>query len=163
VIGVLISLPLLVAFGLVYYWIDWNAARADRRYQSSGDYLKVYQAFLENIEADRLEAAYQMTTASFRGRVSQEAFNERARRYSAFKQRPNTRGIEGGASGPVGGDYRGQNQMVFTSTLEDGAGERLQNSIAVLQADSIFYRRPPPPQVGEFTVEEVIAKGPGQP
>jgi hypothetical protein len=53
--------------------------------------------------------------------------------------------------------------MVFTSTLEDGAGKRLQISIRVLQADSIFYRRPPPPQVGEFTVEEIIAKGPGQP
>jgi hypothetical protein len=162
-IGGLIALLLLVAVGLLYYWIDWSAARAERRDQSSADYLKAYQAFLENIDTDRLEAAYQWTTATFRRRVSQEAFNERARRYRAFKKRPDTQGIESGSSGPVGGDYRGPNQMVFTSTLEDGAGKQLQYSITVVQVDSIFYRRPPPPQVGEFTVQEVTAKAPWQP
>jgi len=161
VIG-LVALLLLAGVGLVYYWVDWKTARQGRP-QSSGDYQKVQHAFLDDIEADRLDAAYRSTTASFQRQVSRAAFEERVRRYLAFKRKPGTQGIEGGVSGPTGGDYRGPNQMAFTGAWEDGEGSRLQMSVTVVQEDSILYRRPPPPRVGEFTVEEVPPKAPGKP
>jgi hypothetical protein len=163
VIGGLLALFLLVGIGLVYYWIDWHNARQDRRDQSSGGYQNAHHAFLQDIEADRLDPAYRSTTASFQRRVSRAAFEERVHRYLAFTRRPGARGIEGGASGPTGGDYRGPNQMTFTGTWEDGVGSRLQMSITVVQEDSILHRRPPPPRVGEFTVEEVPPRAPGKP
>jgi hypothetical protein len=162
VIGGLVALFLLVGIGLVYYWVDWETARQGRP-QSSSDYQKAHHAFLEDIEADRLDAAYRSTTASFQRQVSRAAFEERVHRFLAFKRKPGAQGIEGGASGPTGGDYRGPNQMTLTGTWEDGAGSRLQMSITVVQEDSILYRRPPPPRVGEFTVEEVPPKAPGKP
>jgi hypothetical protein len=162
VIGGLVALLSLVVIGLVYYWVDWETARQGQP-QSSGDYQKAHQAFWEDIEADRLDAAYRSTTASFQRQVSRAAFDERVRRYLAFKRKPGAQVIEAGASGPTGGDYRGPNQMTFTGTWEDGEGSRLQTLITVVQEDSILYRRPPPPRVGEFTVEEVPPKGPGKP
>jgi hypothetical protein len=162
VIGGLIVLLLLVGLGLAYYWVDWETARQGWP-QSSGDYQKAHRAFFEDIEADRLGAAYRSTTASFQRQVSRAAFEERVHRYLAFKQKPGAQGIEAGTSGPAGGDYRGPNQMTFTGTWEDGVGSRLQTSITVVQEDSILYRRPPPPRVGEFTVEEVPPKAPGKP
>jgi hypothetical protein len=159
----LLAVPVLLAVSLLYYYfIDWNAARRDGRAQDSGGYLKAYQMFLENMDADRVEVAYRSTTAAFRRRIDQGTFHERARRYQEFKKKPDTRGSESGASGPVGGDYGGPNRMVFTSTLEDGAGNQLRMSITVAQEDSIFNRRPPSPQVSEFKVETVSAPAHGQ-
>jgi hypothetical protein len=154
---------LLPGTGLVYYWLDWEAARLDRREQSSGIYQDAHHAFLEDIETGRLDAAYRSTTASFQRQVSRAAFEERARRYLAFTRKPGARGIEGGASGPTGGDYRGPNRMTLTGTWEDGLGSRLRTSIAVVHEDSILDRRPPPPRVEEFTVEEVPPKAPDKP
>jgi hypothetical protein len=153
---------LLGGVGLIYYWIDWETARLDRRDQSSGGYQDARRAFLEDIEAGRLDAAYRSTTASYQGQVSRAAFEERARRYLAFVRKPGVQGIEGGASGPTGGDYRGPNRMTFTGTWEDGVGGRLRMSVTVLREDSILHRRPPPPRVGGFTVEEVPRKAPGE-
>jgi hypothetical protein len=154
IIGSLVALLLLSA-GLVYCIVDWTTARRDRRDQTSGDYQKVQLAFLEDIEAERLDAAYQSTTASFQRQVSRTAFEERVQRYLAFKRKPGSQGVESGASGPTGGDYLGPNRMVFTATWEDREGNRLQTSITVVQEDSILARRAPPPRVGEFTVDSV--------
>jgi hypothetical protein len=162
-IGVIVALLLLVAVGLVYYWVDWKDARGDRRDQSSGDYLKTRKTFLEDIEAARLDAAYQSTTPSFQSRVSRGAFEERVGHYLAFQRKPGTQVVAGRASGPIAGDHRGPNRMALTDTLEDGEGNRLQMSITVMYEDSILYRRPPPMRVGEFTVEEVLPQAPGKP
>src|SRR5262249_3524855 len=136
---------------------------ARQGWPQSSDYQKAHRAFFEDIEAHRLDPAYRSTTASFQRQVSRAAFEERVHRYLAFKQKPGAQGIEAGASSPAGGDYRGPNQMTFTGTWEDGAGNRLQTSITVVQEDSILYRRPPPPRVGEIKVEEVPPKAPGKP
>jgi len=161
--GSLAAVVLLLAIGLVWYWADWTGARADRRDQSSEDYLKARLTFLEHVNANRLDTAYQSTAASFQKRVSREVFAERARRYLDFKQKPGTRDVEGHASGPIGGDYRGPNQMTVTDTLEDSEGGGLRVSITVAHEDSILYRRPPPPRVAEFTVDEVPPKTPRNP
>src|SRR5262245_27697084 len=151
----LAALLMLVGVGLVYYWADWQNARSHDA--SSGDYQKVYQRFLEDIEADRLDAAYQSTTTSFQRQTSRATFEERVRRYLAFK-RKFSQVIEAGASGPAGGNYRGPNQMIFTHVFEDKDRNRLQASVTVAQKDSILYRRPPPPQVSEVTVEELLSR-----
>jgi hypothetical protein len=135
VIGGLAALLLLVGVGLVYYWVDWQTAR--QRDQNSSDYQKAYQGFLDDIEADRLDAAYRSTAAYFQRQMSQAAFEEKVRRYLAFKRKPGTQVIEGGTSGPTGGDYRGPNRMIFTYTLEDKEGNQLQTSITVVQEDSL--------------------------
>jgi hypothetical protein len=155
VIGGLLALLLLVGLGLVSYWVDWETARLDRRDQSSGHYQEARLAFLKDIEAGRLDAAYRSTTASFQRQMTRSAFDERVRRYLAFVRRPGARGIEGHASGPTGGDCRGPNKMTIAGTWEDGVGGRLRMSTTVVQEDSILYRRPPRPRVGDFTVEEV--------
>jgi hypothetical protein len=148
--GGLVALLVLAGVGVIYYLVDWQISR--QRDPNSGDYQKAYQEFLEDIEADRLDAAYHSTTASFQRQVSRGAFEETVRGYLAFKRKPDTQCIEAAASGPAGGDYHGPNRMTFTYTLEDKDKNRLQSSITVLQEDSILYRRPPPPRVAEFTV-----------
>ena len=141
-IGGLLILLLLLAPAPVKYWIDWNMARVDRRDTESSDYLKAYQTFLEDLDADRLDAAYRSTTAAFQKRVSREQFEQTAQRYLAFNRKPDARGVESGSSGPAGGDHRGPNRMVFTHTLEDQEGTRRQSSITVEQQDSLLESRP---------------------
>jgi hypothetical protein len=162
-IGGLLILLLLLAPAPVKYLIDWNMARLDRRDTESSDYLKAYQTFLEDLDADRLDAAYQSTTAAFQKRVSREQFEQTAQRYLAFKRKPDARGIESESSGPAGGDHRGPNRMVFTHTLEDQQGTRRQSSITVEQQDSLLKSRPPPPRVGEFKVSNVSPEAPEKP
>jgi hypothetical protein len=54
--------------------------------------------------------------------------------------------------------------MSATNTWADAGGNQLSVSVTVVQeADSFFYRRPPPLWVGEFTVGEVTLKAAGKP
>src|SRR3954447_141147 len=122
VLVVLGALLLGTAASLLSYWIAWTDARADRADQQSDRYLKVHAAFVADIEAGRLDAAYQSTTPSFRRRVSREEFDERARGYMAFKERPADRGGSASSRGPTGGDYRGPNQMTLSETSEYSDG-----------------------------------------
>jgi hypothetical protein len=146
IVGGLVAL-LLLAAGLAY-WIDWKTARQGRHNERARDRLDAYGAFLKDIKTDRLDAAYQSTTASFQRRVSREAFEERARRYRAFAGKVGARGISAGGGGS------GPDQETYTWTAKDGEGNQMLISTTVVQEDSILQRRPPPPRVAEFTVEE---------
>lgn len=164
VIVALIALVALVvggAAGLIAYTVAWADARTDRADQQSDGYLKAHAAFVADIEAGRLDAAYQSTTPAFRHRVSREEFDERARRYLAFKERPPERGGSASSSGPTGGDYRGPNQMTLSETAEHADGTQTEVSVTVVFEDSFFDRRPPPPRVGDFTVETRPTPPPG--
>src|SRR3954447_17398780 len=136
VLVVLGALLLGTAAGLLSYWIAWTDARADRADQQSDGYLKAHAAFVADIEAGRLEAAYQSTTPAFRRRVSREDFDERARRYLASKARPAERGGGASSSGPTGGDYRGPNQMILSETADHTDGTQTEVSITVVFEDS---------------------------
>jgi hypothetical protein len=153
VIPALIALVVGGTAGLIAYTVAWADARADRADQQSDGYLKAHAAFVADVEAGRLEQAYQSTTPAFRRRVSREEFDERARRYRAFKERPPERGGSASSSGPTGGDYRGPNQMILSETAEYADGSQTEVSITVVFEDSFFDRRPPPPRVGDFAVE----------
>jgi hypothetical protein len=163
VLVVLGALLLGTAAGLLSYWIAWTDARADRADQESDGYLKAHAAFVADIEAGRLDQAYQSTTPAFRRRISREEFDERARGYLAFKNRPADRGGSASSSGPTGGDVRGPNQMVLSQTSEYSDGTQTEVSITVVFEDSFFDRRPPPPRVGDFTVEDKRAAPPAVP
>jgi hypothetical protein len=154
VIGGIITLLLLVAGSLVYYWVDWHDARADGTYQSFEVFLQTYEDFLDSIKAGRLDATYQMMAASFRERVSQDDFARRARKYLAFVRKRGSRCIGGPVTGPLNPGYRARNQMTAVEDWEDRHRNQLQMVIKVVQEDSFFQRRPSPPQVAEFTVSE---------
>jgi hypothetical protein len=165
-IGGTAALLSVAAVGLGLYWYEWKTAREGWRVEARMEpYGKVRAAFLEDIEAGRVDTAYDATTDAFKGRVGREEFEARAGRYRAFKQRPGIRPDEAGASGPGGGgDPRTTNQMMTRDTWADADGRRLRVSVTVVQeADSFFYRRPPPLRVGEFTADELPPAAPGKP
>src|SRR4051794_629783 len=160
VLVVLAALAVLAAGGLFYYWMEWTDARSDRPGERADGYLKAHAAFVADIEGGRLDQAYQSTTTSFRRRVSREEFDERVRRYLAFKQRPADRGGSASSSGPAGGDVRGPNQMTLSETAEYADGTQTEVSIPVVFEDSFLDRRPPAPRVGDFTVVDKRAPPP---
>jgi hypothetical protein len=154
VIAGLLAVPLVTALALAPYWGDWMIARVNRPDGDASDFIKIYQQFLNDIEANRLDVAYRSTTADFQSRVSQQEFELAARRYAAFKGKPDTRGIEAESSGPAGGDHRGVNRMVFSSTMEDREGARRTLSITVEQQDPVLDREPAQPRVDNFEVTD---------
>src|SRR5262245_780268 len=72
VVGAGVVLLLLVA--LLYYWIDWTLARPPYTDDPETAYSEAARRFWEDVEAGRLDAAYDATSAGFRARVSREAF-----------------------------------------------------------------------------------------
>jgi hypothetical protein len=144
--------------------LEWKSARENWQIPTSTvPYSKVVATFLEDIEAGRLDAAHGSTRDSFRKRVGREEFEARAGRYRAFMQRPGITLWESDITGPVGGDVQRTNQMSATNTWADARGNQMRVLVTVVQeADSFFYRRPPPLRVGEFTVVEVPPKAAGK-
>jgi hypothetical protein len=155
VLAGILAVPLLTAVASAPYWGDWMIARHNRPDGDASDFVKIYQQFLNDIEANRLDVAYHSTTAAFQSRVSQREFELAARRYAAFKGKPDTRGIEAESSGPAGGNHRGVNRMVFKSTMEDNEGTRRRVSITIEQQDSLLDRQPAQPQISDFTLTDV--------
>jgi hypothetical protein len=177
------ALLLVVGGGLIVclalYRRDWNSAREGWRVETSPEpYLQVRAAFLADVEAGRLDAAYQAATPSFRGLVGRKKFEAAASCYRAFRQRPGARNEAGPNPlrltlnlddlGPPTGSARQRKKddsprgySVFASdywTAADGA--RLRVSVTVVQEpDSFFYRRPPPIRVDSFAVEYVDSQG----
>ena len=155
VLAGILAVPLLTAVALAPYWGDWMIARVNRRDGDASDFVKIYQQFLNDIEANRLDVAYRSTTAAFQSRVSQDEFELAARSYAAFKGKPDTRGIEAESSGPAGGSHRGVNRMVFKSTMEDNEGTRQRVSITIEQQDDLLGRQPAQPRISDFTLTDV--------
>ena len=146
VLGVVVAVVLVAGLGLLYYWLDWKRAREVLRGQEP-EYHKVHQAFMDHVEAGRVEDAYGLTTDSFRRRVSREEFDQRVRRYLDFEKRPKVWGASAGHSGGHGWEK-------FERVLEDADGNRLRKSVSLTHEDGFFHRRPPPPRVDDFTVDE---------
>jgi hypothetical protein len=54
--------------------------------------------------------------------------------------------------------------MTTRDTWTDADGRRLRVTVTVAQeADSFWYRRPPPLRVGEFAADELPPEAPGKP
>lgn len=154
-IAAIVTVPLLVAIVLLPYGIDWARERADHPAGNSSDFLKAYQTFLDDLDADRIDAAYRSTTIDFQRRVSPEQFAETSRRYLAFKRKPDARGIEAESRDSTGGDHTGPSRMVFIHTLEDQAGAQQRAEATLEQEDNILDRRARPPRIAEFKVSEI--------
>ncbi len=134
--------------GLQWYYNDWKDARDHwRRQPDEAKFGKVAGDFLAHLEADRPDAAYELTTPRFRNQTSREDFVGLVRRYPAFSPEVHPLG-----SGSGGGSQHHHRHF----TVVDQEGRHLQVSLFVRRGeDSIVRRRPPPPGVDEFNVEEI--------
>ena len=150
-----LALVIVLAAGLAYL-ILWNAARIEQP-SDTLDYAGARQTFLDAIDAGRFDDAYRMTAEGYRERVGRVEFEDQARKYRDFKSRPGVRGVSGESTGPAGGDTRGPNTVAATDTIEDADGNRIRTTTRVVFRDSLFHRRPPPPLVEDFTVEDDLA------
>jgi hypothetical protein len=147
-LGVL--LPLLLAAGLIAYYVDWTNARDELRRTESSAPQMVHQDFLAAVDARRLDDAYGLTTAEYKGRVSRERFVELAERYIAYRNEPNRT-----AKGSGAGTSSGLDSFTEYEYGVDAEGRYTKVTVRVGRGkDSIFYRRPPPLGVDDFTVEE---------
>jgi hypothetical protein len=148
-LGVL--LPLLLAAGVIAYYVDWTNARDElRRTEGSTAPQRVHQDFLAAVGGGRLDDAYGLTSAAYKARVSRGRFGELAERYIAYRNRPGRT-----AKGSGGRASWGPDSFTDYEYGIDAEGRYTKVMVKVVrEKDSIFYRRPPPLGVGDFTVEE---------
>jgi hypothetical protein len=171
-----IVLPVVLFAGAVWYCVDWRNARKaaadqENRPQFVGNderkYEETAKAFLADIRAGRLDAAYESTSAGFKKRMSRQAFFDLVDKYPAVKRPPDARiGMHSGESGPwsTSDQYLFHNRACFQegATFADKAS--FDCTITVVRDDRIFHYRPRPPCVDDFTLKEWDASpsaGPG--
>ena len=173
-----ILLPLALLAGVVWYYVDWRNARIEAtddgnrtRYVGGNEreYEEAADAFVADIRAGRLDAAYQSTSAGFKKRMSRQEFFDLIDKYPAVKRPPETPVVvssQSGFSGPWGmsDHYLFHNQASFHHALAWADRASFDCTIIVARDDRIFYCRPRPPRVDEFTLKELNtgqSAGPG--
>jgi hypothetical protein len=167
----LLLVAAVAAIGLGLYWLDWRNSREGWKVETNHEpYLKVRRAFLADVEASRLDAAYEATTHRFRELHGRAEFEAAVRRFREFRERPGARNEAGENPRvillPIGdmGNKQGARGEQFSVFLSDtwvaADGSRLRVSVTVVQGpDSFFYRRPPPIGVDYFSVSYVDKEG----
>jgi hypothetical protein len=150
-----VLLPVAFAAGAFAYYQEWEEARREARMAAGErDYAPVREAFHGHLLAGRIDDAYESTTTDFKNRVSRDRLAELARRYAAYKNRPDRRAGAAGA-GSSGGGYESLTEYEYAEVEK---GKVVQVSLTIRRArDSILLRRPPPLQVDDFRVEEQAA------
>jgi hypothetical protein len=147
-------LPVALAVGAFWYYLEWQEARdeARARTSSSAAYEPARAAFYGDLLAGRVDEAYESTTTDFKTRVSRAQFADLAARYVAFVNRGDDRGgAAGSGSGP---DY-----VTEYREKVGGDGTAVRATITIRRdRDSILTLTPPPLKVDEFRVEEGPAR-----
>ncbi len=142
----------LSAIGFVvavqWYYNDWKDARAPGRLRADGPrFEEVARDFFANLKAERLDAAYALTTPRLQSQLPRDDFVSLVRRYPAFAP-----GVQPRGGGSGGGSHLHRRHF----TVVDEQGRHLHVSLIVRRGeDSIVRRRPPPPGVDEFKIEEI--------
>jgi hypothetical protein len=161
-----IILPLVLLAGAVWYCVDWRNARTETtdhgnwpRYVRGDEreYKVAADAFLADVRAGRLDAAYESTSSGFKKRMSRQEFFDLLNKYPAVKHPPDARtiGMHSGSSGPWGTSdhYLFHNQASFQEGRTFGDKASFDCNITVARDDRIFHYRPRPPRVDEFTLK----------
>src|ERR1700675_2451682 len=88
IIGGIVLGIVLVCGGLAYFVIQRMAPAIDKIVQTVGDAQKgkaPAETFIEDIQSNRLDAAYDGTTAGFQSRMSRKEFEELIRKHPDVK------------------------------------------------------------------------------
>ncbi len=139
-----------------------NRHRHRQYYESQYPYERAYNGFIEDLRADRLDRAYESTSARFKRQMSYSQFEELLRRHPAITRDDDTEQIA-----------RSQNVIRFPmnkKTLRTwcyfaketrGAHGRIDELwVWVVVNDSYLCRFPPEPQVEEIQIREVVTSKP---
>jgi hypothetical protein len=155
-----VLLPILLAAGAFAHYLAWQQARDDevRKASSSAYFFPARDTFYDHLRAGRLDEAYASTTENFRNRISRERFDELARKYAAYVNRPDHQRGASGAGSSSGSEYLTQYEYT-----EVEKGKIVQVTLTIRRdQDSIFLRTPPPVKVDDFNVEEkAVPQQPG--
>src|SRR5262245_26634621 len=89
IIGGVLLLGLVICGGLAFYAVQTFGTIAEKTMKGFEDMVESMAAandFLENIKADRLDAAYQATTERYRQQVNREAFGELVKQHPPLQK-----------------------------------------------------------------------------
>jgi hypothetical protein len=152
-----IVLPVLLVGGFIWYYQEWSATRnALDRGEGGRTFDGIIDAFWQDVEQDRLDAAYARMTPNQQKRMSPEQFEELVRQNPAIRTcRQKNNGSGAGSGGGPSGGYANRRY-----TVRNADGTLTTFSVTVRRGDdSLFRRQPPPPGVDELTVQ--AGQGPG--
>jgi hypothetical protein len=160
IIGGIVLGIVLVCGGLAYFVIQKMGPAIDKVVKTVGDVQKgkaAAETFIEDIQSNRLDAAYDGTTAGFQSRMSRKEFEELIRKHPDVKD-PSI--VRKHALRPIIEDNRAHNPNVadipsfetvpYTYDFDSAEGEPMELSLTVTKEGDAF-------KVDEFTV------GPAEP
>jgi hypothetical protein len=161
IIGGIVLGIVLVCGGLAYFVIQKMAPAINAVVQTVGD-LKISSttahAFIDDIQSNRLDAAYGGTTAGFQSRMSRKEFEQLIRKHPELQDstivrkqalRPN---IENHRPGdPNGVDIPSFETVPYTCVFESAEGESMELSLTVTKEGDGF-------KVDQFTVGPAEAR-----
>jgi hypothetical protein len=153
-----ILLPVGLACASIYYYVTWDLARQElERRNPERDYDRIIDEFLEEVEHDQLDVAYERMTPTLRERLSREQFEDLVRQNHALRKiRQENQGAGAGAgSGSIASSYASRS---YTAKNPDGS--HMTVTIIVRRPpDSLLQRLPPLPGVDEFSVQQGTPHG----
>jgi hypothetical protein len=165
IIGGIVLGIVLVCGGLVYFVVQRMAPAINQVMQTVGDVQKgkaAAEAFIEDIQSNRLDAAYDATTAGFQSRMSRKEFEELIRKHPELKdpsivRKQALRAIfeDNRARKPNVADIPSFETVPYTCDFESAEGEPMELSLTVTKQGDVF-------KVDQFTVgpAEAPAKRP---
>jgi tetratricopeptide (TPR) repeat protein len=142
-------LPLCLVPLALWYYYDWQTAWEETRSAKvkRPEHEQLALHFLNYIQGNQLDDAYELTTPNFKQRMSRADFKALIRRFDGLKEGPQPGFSMVGLTGDWEPGYRG---------YEDADGKHIKYTLFVRRPDpSILQRRPPPAGVDEFSVEEL--------
>jgi hypothetical protein len=145
-------LPVILIGGFIWYYYQWNAMRnALDRDEAGRPYDEIIDAFWQDVEQDRLDAAFARTTLNLRKRMTREQFEELVRQNPAIRTcREKNRGSGAGSGGGPLGGYANRSY-----TVQNPDGTLTTFSVTVRRGDdSLFQRQPPSPGVDDLTIQQ---------
>jgi hypothetical protein len=155
IIGGIVLGIVLVCGGLVYFVVQKMAPAINAVAQTIGDVQKgkaAAQTFIEDIQSNRLDAAYDATTAGFQSRMSRKEFEELIRKHPELQDptivrkqalRPILENHRAGDDGVP--DIPSFQTVPYTCDFESAEGEPMELSVTVTKQGDAF-------KVDQFTV-----------
>jgi hypothetical protein len=145
-------LPVALAVGAVYYYLEWQQARDEemRKASNSSYFSPARDEFYDHLRAGRVDEAYASTSEDFKSRIGRKRFDELTRRYADYRK-AREKGV--GASGA--GVSSGLDSLTETEYAEVDKGRFVHVTMTIRRdRDSILMRTPPPVRVDDFDVVE---------